>query len=135
MPQYNANIRQLLRPLPPGEKLKKQIRTVLLTMSALTGAVAVTALFIADTKAMLAALFGGLSQMAAVVAYKRINRFDRIPAPNAMLAQFYLAEVVKIVVALVLLVTGCRLFGANASWFVGAYVAALAAYWLVLLSK
>ncbi|QDQ27063.1 hypothetical protein FNU76_12215 [Chitinimonas arctica] len=134
MHQEKANIRGFSTALSPAEKLRKQIRAVLFVMSALTGVVATTAFFIADAKAMLAALLGGLSQIAAVLAYGRVSRFNGIPAPNAMLAQFLLAEIVKLVVALTLLVAGFILFGANALWFAGAFVAALAAYLLVLVS-
>ena len=135
MHQQNANIREFSRPLDPAEKLRKQIRAVLLVMSILTGIVAATAFFIADAKAMLTALAGGLSQIAAVFAYGRISRFRGIPAPKAMLAQFLLAEIVKLVVALMLLLAGFMFFGANALWFAGAFVVALAAYLLVLISK
>ncbi|GLR12141.1 hypothetical protein QWZ03_15930 [Chitinimonas viridis] len=135
MHQQNANIREFSGPLCPAEKLRKQIRAVLIAMSALTGVVAAAAFFIADTKAMLAALMGGLSQIAAVVAYGRVSRFNGIPAPKAMLAQFLLAEIVKVVVALILLIAGYLFFGASAPWFAGAFVAALAAYLLVLILK
>ncbi|PHV12681.1 hypothetical protein CSQ89_04375 [Chitinimonas sp. BJB300] len=104
-------------------------------MSALTGVVATTAFFIVDIKAMLAALFGGLSQIVAVFAYGRVSRFEGIPAPKALFAQFLMAEIVKIVVSLALLLAGYIIFGANALWFAGAFVAALAAYLLVLISK
>ncbi|TSJ91275.1 hypothetical protein [Chitinimonas sp. BJB300] len=135
MHQENANIREFSQPLSPSEKLRKQIRAVLLVMSALTGVVATTAFFIVDIKAMLAALFGGLSQIVAVFAYGRVSRFEGIPAPKALFAQFLMAEIVKIVVSLALLLAGYIIFGANALWFAGAFVAALAAYLLVLISK
>ncbi|MGQ5522768.1 hypothetical protein ACUHMQ_05835 [Chitinimonas sp. PSY-7] len=135
MHQENANIREFSQPLSPSEKLRKQIRAVLLVMSALTGVVAATAFFIADAKAMLAALCGGLSQIVAVFAYGRVSRFEGIPAPKALYAQFLMAEIVKIVVSLALLVAGYIIFGANALWFAGAFVAALVAYLLVLISK
>lgn len=135
MHQEKANIRPFSHPLSPADKLRRQIRAVLLAMSALTGVVAATAFFIAGAKAMLAASCGGLSQIAAVWVYGRVARNDGIPAPNAMLAQFLLAEIVKIVVALALLVAGYVIFGANAVWFAAAFVAALAAYLLVLILK
>lgn len=133
MHQENANIREFSQPPSPAEKLKKQIRAVLFVMSILTGVVAATAFFVSDAKAMLAAVMGGLSQIAAVWVYGRISRFKGIPAPKAMLAQFMLAEIMKIVVSLILLVVGFVAFGANALWFAGAFVAALAAYLLVLI--
>ncbi|WP_184199297.1 hypothetical protein [Chitinimonas taiwanensis] len=135
MHQENANIREFSRPLSPAEKLRKQIRAVLLVMSALTGVVAATAFFIADTKAMFAALAGGLSQIAAVWVYGRVSRFEGIPAPKTLYAQFLLAEIVKVVVSLALLLAGYVIFGANALWFAGAFVASLLAYLLVLISK
>jgi len=128
----NANIRPIVRAVPPGQRLQQQIRTVLLLMIALTGVVAVTAVFFADAKAMLAALAGGLSQIVAVATYSRIARADRIPAPKAMLYQHLLAETAKIVVALVLLFAGVIGFGANAAWFIAAFLVTLMAYWLVL---
>jgi F0F1-type ATP synthase assembly protein I len=136
MHQENANIRQFSQPLSPVDKMRKQIRAVLLVMSALTGVVAATAFFIASSKAMLAALFGGLSQIAAVWIYRRIaTRNTEIPTPQAMLGHFMLAEVAKLITALALMIAGLIAFGASAPWFLGAAVAALAAYWLVLILK
>lgn len=135
MHQQNATIRPFSRPLSPADKLRKQIRAVLIAMSALTGVVAAAAFFIAGPKAMLAALMGGSSQIAAVLAYARVARFKGIPDPKSMLAQFFTAEIVKIVVALALLLAGFLIFGANATWFAVAFVVAMAAYLLVLLLK
>lgn len=136
MHQHNANIREFSRPLDPAEKLRKQIRAVLLVMSILTGIVAATAFFIADAKAMLAALAGGLSQIAAVWVYRRVALGKKeIPAPKALLSQFMLAEIVKLITALMLMLAGFVAFGAQALWFLGTAVAALAAYWLVLILK
>ncbi|WP_269531723.1 ATP synthase subunit I [Chitinimonas sp. BJYL2] len=135
MHQQNANIREFSRPLNPAEKLRKQIRAVLLVMSILTGVVAATAFFIAGPRAMLAASCGGLSQIVAVWAYGRISRSDGIPAPKTILARFLLAEIAKIVIALVLLLAGYLFFGAHVLWFAAAFVVVLAAYLLVLISK
>jgi F0F1-type ATP synthase assembly protein I len=136
MHQENANIRQFSRPLSPVDRIRKQIRAVLLAMSALAGLVAATAFFIAGAKAMLAALFGGLSQIVAVWAYRRIAiSGTEIPTPQAMLSRFMVAEIVKIIVALALMIAGLVAFGANALWFLGAAMAALSAYWLVLIFK
>jgi F0F1-type ATP synthase assembly protein I len=136
MHQENANIRQLSQPLSPTDRVRKQIRAVLIVMLALTVPIAATAFFIAGPKAMLAAFFGGLSQVAAVWLYRRIaTSTTEIPTPQAMLGRFMLAEVAKLITALALMIAGLVAFGANAPWFLGAAVAALAAYWLVLILK
>ena len=135
MHQENATIRQFSRSLSPNEKLRRQIRAVLLAMSALTLAVTVTAFFIAGPKAMLAALMGGLSQIVAVLVYARVARSNEIPQPKAILALHMAAEIAKIVVMLILMLVGTVIFGTNAVWFLGAFVVALAAYWLVLIFK
>lgn len=131
----NANIPQFSRPTLPGAALKREIRRVLWTMSALVLAVAVTALFLAGTAAALAALMGGLSLVAAVLVQSRVLRHQGIPHPKAMFAQILVAELVKVGVALILLVIGLRHFGTHAVWFLTAFLAALAAYLLVLLFK
>jgi F0F1-type ATP synthase assembly protein I len=134
MHQDNANIRQFSSPLSPREKIRKQIRAVLLAMSALTLAVAATAFFVTGTKAMLAACAGGLSQIVAALVYRRIaTNGEEIPAPSAIFGQFMLAEIVKLVTALMLLLAGFLAFGAQALWVLSAAVAALSAYWLVLI--
>jgi F0F1-type ATP synthase assembly protein I len=131
----NANIPQFSRPTPLGEALKREIRRVLWTMLALVLAIAVAALFIAGAVAALAALMGGLSMVAAVLVQSRVLRHQGIPHPKAMFAQILVAELVKVVVALILLVIGLHRFGTHAAWFLAAFVAALAAYLLVLLFK
>ena len=133
MHQENANIRQFSRPLSPSETMRKQIRAVLLAMSALAVAVAVTAFFIAGTKAMLAALAGGLSQIASVLVYARLARYKEIPHPKAVLTLHMVAQIAKVAVALVLMLLGALAFGANVGWFLVAFAVALAAYWLVLI--
>ena len=135
MHQENATIRQFSRSLSPNEKLRRQIRAVLLAMSALTVVVTVTAFFIAGPKAMLAALTGGLSQIAAVLVYARVARSKDIPQPKVILALHMTAEITKIIVMLALMLAGTIIFGTNAVWFLGAFVVALAAYWLVLIFK
>lgn len=135
MPRQTANIREFSRATPPGQALWRQIRTLLIAMSALTMAVAAAAFFFAGPKAMLAALGGGSSQIVAVLAYGWIVRSKGIPAPRDMLFKHFLGEIVKIMLALALMVVGFYLSGANAAWFIGAFTAALAAYWLVLILK
>jgi hypothetical protein len=44
-----------------------------------------------------------------------------------------LAEIAKMIAALTLLLAGIVAFGAQALWVLGAAVAALSAYWLVLI--
>ncbi|WP_374352421.1 hypothetical protein [Chitinimonas sp.] len=109
---------------------------MLLAMSGLSGLVTATAFFIAGPRAMLAALFGGLSQIAAVWVYRRIAlTSSENSSPKDMLGRFFAAEIAKIIAALMLMLAGLIAFGSNALWFLGAAMAALAAYWLVLIFK
>lgn len=133
MYKSNATIPLLFGLSQPDLALKRQIKTVLLAMSILCLIVCVAAIFFADAKAMLAALAGGLSQIAAVWVYGRIARSDRIFAPKAILARHLIAQIVKVTVALVLLLIGALIFGPEVVWFIAAFSITLTAYWLALI--
>ncbi|MBV1774620.1 hypothetical protein KSF73_02705 [Burkholderiaceae bacterium DAT-1] len=89
---------------------------------------------------MFAALWGGLSQIAAVLAYARVGRITHITGSQAMLSKQLVAELVKVIVSLLLAASGFAvLFALNLAatgiWLLISIIAAQIAYGVVLFSK
>ncbi|MDK2122541.1 hypothetical protein PZA18_00595 [Chitinimonas sp. DQS-5] len=131
----NDNIQKISRPTDLPSLLREKINSVLRVMAVIVLLVAGIGLIVSGSKAMTAAIIGGLAHIAVVAIYGWVAQIKGFPAPKTILSKFLLAEMVKIVVAVILLAAGFVFFGESAVWFAAAFLAALAAYLLVLIFK
>jgi ATP synthase protein I len=128
-----ANIRELFLVNSPEKKLSDQIISVIKIMVLITVVLAVFAILFGTIKNVFAVLAGGASQIIVAWTYGQLAGTNVLLPPKEMLSKHLVAEATKVVLSLALLIIGLAFLSDSASWFVGAYIAALAAYWFALL--
>ncbi len=112
---------------------KKVAQKIVFIQLLVTSLIAVFAFIVSDGRAFYSALIGGSISVLATVYFAGKIFSVRIGAPAAKIAQaFYIAEVVKLLLNLVLLSAALLWLDIAPLPLLLAYMATLTAYWLAL---